>query len=102
MPQLRLELITDALEEPVALANRPGDDRVYVAERLGRIMLIDGDALAPFVDLRDIVFSTISEQGLLGIAFDADGDRLFVLHTDESFDIQVAAYALDGDEVIID
>jgi glucose/arabinose dehydrogenase len=102
VPQLRLELITDALEEPVALANRPGDDRVYVAERLGRIMLIDGDALSPFVDLRDIVFSTTSEQGLLGIAFDADGDRLFVLHTDESFDIQVAAYALDGDEVIID
>ena len=102
VPQLQLELITDALEEPVALANRPGDDRVYVAERLGRIMLIDGDDIVPFVDLRDIVFSTISEQGLLGFAFDDDGDRLFVLHTDQSFDIQVAAYTLDGDEVIID
>ena len=102
VPQLQLELITDALEEPVALANRPGDDRLYVAERLGRIMLIDGDTIVPFVDLRDIVFSTISEQGLLGFVFDADGDRLFVLHTDESFDVQVAAYAVDGDEVIID
>jgi len=102
VPQLRLELITDMLEEPVALVLRPGDDRVYVAERLGRIMVIDGDAIALFVDLRDIVFSTISEQGLLGFAFDDDGDRLFVFHTDESLDVQVAAYAVDGDEVIID
>ncbi|MFB3098473.1 MAG: sorbosone dehydrogenase family protein, partial [Acidimicrobiia bacterium] len=102
VPHLRLERITDALEEPVALAIRPGDDRVYVAERLGRIVLIDGDAIVPFLDLRDIVFSTISEQGLLGFTFDTEGDRMFVLYTDESFDVQVAAYALDGDEVIID
>ena len=102
VPQLRLERITDALEEPVALANRPGDDRVYVAERLGRIVVIDGDAIVPFFDLREIVFSTISEQGLLGLTFDTDGDRMFVLYTDESFDIQVAAYAVDADEVIID
>lgn len=100
VPQLGLELITDALEEPVALANRPGDDRVYVAERLGRIVVIDGDAIVPFLDLRDIVFSTISEQGLLGLTFDTEGDRLFVLYTDESFDIQIAAYAVDGDGVI--
>ena len=102
VPHLRLERITDALQEPVALANRAGDDRVYVAERLGRIVLIDGDAIVPFFDLRDIVFSTTSEQGLLGFTFDTEGDRMFVLYTDESFDVQIAAYALDGDEVIID
>ena len=102
VPQLRLERITDALQEPVALANRPGDDRLYAAERLGRIVLIDGDAIVPFLDLRDIVFSTISEQDLLGFTFDTEGDRMFVLYTDESFDVQVAAYAVDGDEVIID
>ncbi len=102
VPHLQLQLITDALQEPVALVNRPGDDRVYVAERLGRIVLIDGEAIVLFVDLTDIVFSTTSEQGLLGFTFDADGDRLFVFHTDESFDVQVAAYVVDGDEVIID
>lgn len=102
VPRLRLERITDSLVEPVAVASRAGDDRLYVAERVGRIMVIDGDTIVPFFDLRDIVFSTISEQGFLGFAFDAEGDRLFVLYTDESFDIQVAAYAVDGDEVIID
>ena len=54
VPHLRLERITDALQEPVALANRAGDGRVYVAERLGRIVLIDGDAIVPFFDLRDL------------------------------------------------
>jgi hypothetical protein len=104
VPVLRLELITDGLAEPVALANRRGDDRVYVAERLGRVVIVeDGTILAdPFLDLSEIVYGPISEQGLLGLTFDRGGDRLFVLYTDDSGAVQVVAYHVAGDSVVAD
>lgn len=104
VPLLRLELITDGLEEPVALGNRPGDDRLYVAERLGRIAIVEDGAIAaePLLDLGDVVYGPISEQGLLGLTFDPDGDRLFVLYTDESGTVQVVAYDIAGDAAVTD
>jgi hypothetical protein len=104
VPALRLELITDGLEEPVALANRRGDDRVYVAERLGRVTVVeDGTILPdPFLDLSDVVYGPISEQGLLGLTFGPGGDRLFVLYTDDSGAVQVVAYDVAGDTVVTD
>jgi glucose/arabinose dehydrogenase len=104
VPALRLELITDGLAEPVALANRRGDDLLYVAERLGRVMVVeDGTILPdPFLDLSDVVYGPISEQGLLGLTFDPDGDRLFLLYTDDSGAVQVVAYDVSANAVVAD
>ncbi len=103
-PVLRLELITDALDEPVALATRTGDDRVYVAEKRGRIRLIDDDVIVaePFLDIQDLVLSEASEQGLLGLTFDGDGERLFVTYTDNTGALLVDEYPVQGDRVDTD
>jgi glucose/arabinose dehydrogenase len=98
-PVLRLELVTDHLAEPVALALRPGDDRIYVAERMGRVVVVDRGIVSDFLDLTDVVYQEISEQGLLGLTFDTVGDRLFVLYTDRAGDVRVFGYDVDGDAV---
>ena len=104
LPTLRLELITDGLAEPVAVGVRSGDNRIYVAERLGRIMVVDDGTILPepFLDITDVVYGPISEQGLLGLAFHPDGDRLFVLYTDETGAVQVVAYSVAADRVLTD
>jgi len=82
---LQLDLIpfaTSGLDDPIALANAgPGDNRLFVVERDGRIKIIqpDGTVLpTPFLDISDWVFSLAdndsdsdpgSEQGLLGLVF---------------------------------
>jgi glucose/arabinose dehydrogenase len=85
---LQLDLIpfvTSGLDDPIGLANAgPGDNRLFVVERDGRIKIIqpNGTVLAtPFLDINGRVFSLAdddsnsnpgSEQGLLGLAFHPD------------------------------
>ncbi|MGI9589781.1 MAG: PQQ-dependent sugar dehydrogenase, partial [Myxococcota bacterium] len=58
------------LDQPVALATA-GDDRLFVAERAGRILIVesDGSVLDPYLEIQSAVDSSVSEQGLLGLAF---------------------------------
>ena len=104
LPTLGLQLVTNGLAEPVAMVLRRGDDRLFVAERLGRIMVVEEGALSaePFLDLSDVVHGPNAEQGLLGLAFHPDGDRLFVLYTDDALDVQIVAYAIADDRVVTD
>ncbi len=99
VPDLELTLITDRLVEPVALGTRPGDDRIYVAERLGRIVVVDSGSLEPFLDIRRVVSGPISKQGLLGFTFDRDGDRIFVIYTDLLEALRIVAYDVVGNTV---
>lgn len=101
LPPLRLELITDALDEPVAMALRPGEERLFIAEKTGRIRTVTGNTLddGTFLDLTDIVLSEKSEQGLLGLTFDGAGRRLFVVYTDHSRALRIYEYAMAGDRV---
>ncbi|MFA7461141.1 MAG: PQQ-dependent sugar dehydrogenase, partial [Trueperaceae bacterium] len=73
--ELRLEQVTAGLTTPVALTNA-GDDRLFVAERAGRVRIIrNGTLLAePFLDLTASIASSEGEQGLLGLAFPPDHD----------------------------
>ncbi len=59
--------------QPVALASPPGEtNRLFVVERLGRIMVVP-DLTAPqaevFLDLEDSTVAATGEAGLLGLAF---------------------------------
>jgi glucose/arabinose dehydrogenase len=82
--RLRLELVTDGLDQPIGITNAgDGSGRLFVHERGGRIMVIEADGslrAEPFVDLSSRVLSG-GERGLLGLAFHPrfeENGRLFV------------------------
>jgi glucose/arabinose dehydrogenase len=94
----RIRLVPVAeLEQPVALAVRAGDDALYVAEKVGRVV-----AISPASDPRVVLdltnrVSLGSEQGLLGLAFSPNGRYLYVDFTDTEGDTHVAEFAFDDD-----
>ena len=71
------------LDAPIAMATRPGDDTLYVAERAGRVVPVapDGRVGEAIIDIADQT-TTGGERGLLGLAWSAEGDRLFLSYTD--------------------
>ena len=91
------------LPAPSAVADPPGPGPVLVSTIEGRIHTVDLDAGTTEVvlDLSDRI-STGGERGLLGIAVDPEGDRLYVDYTDEGGDTDIRSWALDGDGLPID
>ncbi len=91
-----------SLNEPTVLIPRPHDDRMYAAERSGRIRMLahDGDGLrvtgSTVLDISDDV-TIESERGLLGLAFAADGSVLYVSHTNANGDTRLESYDLRDD-----
>ena len=78
-----LQRIASELDFPTGLASPPGDPRLLVLERGGRIRVIQDGAVLPepFLDISSKV-STEGEQGLLGLAFFPDyaTSGRFVVH----------------------
>jgi glucose/arabinose dehydrogenase len=83
-------------DQPVDLAVRPGDDRLYIVEQPGRVVRVGGGETTAVLDLTGRV-STGGEQGLLGLAFSPDGSMAYVDFTDSSGDTVVAEFAVDAD-----
>jgi glucose/arabinose dehydrogenase len=93
---LALEEVASGLDFPTALAAPPGDERLFVLEKEGRVRIVKGGAVLPqpFLDLTGRL-ATDNEQGLLGITFDpafASNRRLFVSYTESNGDFVVASY----------
>ncbi|MFN0300694.1 MAG: PQQ-dependent sugar dehydrogenase [Burkholderiales bacterium] len=85
------------VSEPIFLTAPPGDARLFIAERAGRIRIVQNGTLlaAPFLDLGARV-STTGEGGLLSFAFHPQFavNRWFFVHfTDAAGDIVVERYA---------
>src|SRR5438067_13189954 len=59
------------LSSPIDLQAPPGDARLFIAERPGRICIVQNGAFipAPFLDISSDVY-TVGEAGLLSFAFD--------------------------------
>jgi glucose/arabinose dehydrogenase len=94
--QVRLEPFVE-LAAPTALAVRPGDDGLYVAERAGRVRVLrEGAAAALVLDLSERT-TTDGERGLLGLAFARDGATLYVSYTDTAGDNRLDAYPVAPD-----
>ena len=76
-----------------ALAVRPGDRALYVAQQEGRIVAIrDGHVdPVPVLDLAGRLASG-GERGLLGLTFSRDGKTLYVHYTDTNGDTTLEAY----------
>jgi glucose/arabinose dehydrogenase len=75
---ITVSTMTTGLNRPVVITNSglPGDDRLFVIEKVGRIRIIDRNSgvMNPvsFLNITSRVKSTGNEQGLLGLAFHPD------------------------------
>ena len=98
---LDLELVASPVAFPVYAVAIPGDDRIFVLERGGRIRLIDpvaGQLPTPYLDLTDRVGSGGIENGLLGMAFHpdfADNGRFFVYYTNTDLNSRLSEFHVD-------
>lgn len=88
-------------DQPIASGLRAGEEGLYVAEREGRIFLLDtdGEKSEPLLDISDDT-TTDSERGLLGMAFSPDGDRLYLDYTDGKGTTHLDEFAVSEDGVI--
>jgi glucose/arabinose dehydrogenase len=94
----RVRLVQVAeLQQPVAMAVRPGDRAVYVAEQTGAVRALRAGKVdpTPVVDLSDQVTAG-GEQGLLGLAFSPDGRFLYLNFTDTDGDSRVVELTMRG------
>lgn len=93
---LRLTRVA-TLDAPLALATRAGDPTLYVGEQAGVVRAIRDGAVdpVPVLDITGLVRSG-GEQGLLGIAFSADGSLLYANYTDLRGDTRVVELAMQG------
>jgi len=104
--QIRLEQLATGIAFPVFAGSIPGDDRVFVLERQGRMMVIDGNGLQsePFLDLTDRVGSGGIENGLLGLAFHPDyasNGRMFLYYTDPELDSRLSEFSTSGVDAVV-
>lgn len=91
------------LDQPLAFAVRDGVEGFYVAEKRGRVQHVAAPGAPPttVLDISDDV-SDGGEQGLLGIAIDGDGERLYVSYTNDDGDTRVDEHAFTGDTSVGD
>lgn len=71
-PQVALQPWAMGLIEPVNISSA-GDDRLFIAEKGGRVRIITDSMVVlgrPFLDITDRVDNAGNEQGMLGMAFD--------------------------------
>lgn len=88
--------VLTGLDQPVYMTHPPGDSRLFVVERTGRIRVVRNGVLkaTPFLDLRSRV-NTSGEGGLLSMAFKPDfrtSGRFFVAYTDANMTLKVRRY----------
>jgi len=100
-PTIALQTVATGLSSPVLAVSPPGDPRLFIVEKTGRIRILQsGLVLAnPFLDISGLV-SKGSEQGLLGLAFHpafSVNGRFFVNYTDGSGDTRIAEYVASAE-----
>ena len=101
---LDLQTLASGVPFPVFATALPGDDRIFVLERQGRIRLIDsqqGLVGTPYLNLVDRVGSGGIENGLLGMAFHPDFEdngRFYVYYTTAELNSRLSEFRADDSE----
>ena len=96
--QLALTPVASGLSEPVAIAWRSGDQRMYVAEHTGTVRLVETNGVAATTPVLSLtVAQGDAEQGLNGLVFSPDGTKLYVDYTDTTGSIRVSEFTMAGD-----
>jgi glucose/arabinose dehydrogenase len=101
-PQIALVPLPGAFQTPVAMAQHPETDDIYIVEKSGTIRVLrDGLLLdpTPVLNVSGEV-STGLEQGLLGLAFSPDGDFMYINLTDTAGDTHIYEYGWANDAVV--
>ncbi len=105
---LQVEPFVTGLEEPVYVTSaHDGTGRLFVVERRGRIRIIrNGSLLAqPFLDIRPLVNSGFTEQGLLSVVFHpqyTQNGHFYVDYTDASGASNVVRYTVSSNPDVAD
>jgi glucose/arabinose dehydrogenase len=86
------------LSKPLAFAQAPGDDTLYVAEQGGRVRAVRNGQVSTVLDISGQV-SGGNEQGLLGVAFSPNRSTMVINYTDRSGDTHVDEYPFSGGRV---
>jgi glucose/arabinose dehydrogenase len=87
---------------PVAMAQHPESDDLYIVEKTGQITALRAGLVYDSVlDVSSEVSSGL-EQGLLGLAFAPDGEHLYINLTDRAGDTHVIEYAFADGAVDVD
>lgn len=83
---------------PTAGVSGPGDT-LWIAERRGKIRVLDEKGLGkPVLDISDET-TVEGERGLLGLAFDAGAEHLYISFTDLKGTSTIDEFAMDGGTV---
>jgi glucose/arabinose dehydrogenase len=95
---LAVALVASGLDSPSFLTAPAGDQRQFIVERPGRIMIMRNGALQaqPFLDIRARV-AVAGEGGLLSAAFDpryAANGYFYVVYTDPGQNIVIERYTV--------
>lgn len=103
---IALSQVAANLDNPTYLTAPPGDTRLFIVERAGRIRIVDnGNTLtAPFLDISGRVF-TGGEGGLLSMAFDPQfsTNRYFYLYyTDPQQNIVIERFSAGANPNLAD
>ena len=105
---LKLAPVAEGLDRPLFVTHADdGSDRLFIVEKPGTVRILSEGRIAerPFLDIRDRVGSSGSEQGLLGLAFAPDYERtgyFYVNYTDRRGDTVVARYQVTVDPNLAD
>lgn len=97
---LALQQVVGGMAAPTFLTAPPGDPRLFIVERAGRIRIFANGALldAPFLDISART-TTTGERGLLSMAFDpkfASNGYFFIYFTDLNGNITVERWSAGG------
>ena len=97
---VQAELVVGSdLTTPLFVTAPPGDDRLFVVERGGRIRIVKSGFVVPTPFLQ-LSVGTGGEGGLLGLAFPpdyAESGLFYVYYTDTSQDSVVSRFSVSGD-----
>ncbi|MCH7788487.1 MAG: PQQ-dependent sugar dehydrogenase [Acidobacteria bacterium] len=90
-------------DQPIVMRPHP-DGSVWIAQRTGSIVELDLDAgtvSTPVLDLSEEI-STDGERGLLGMAFDPSGERIYVHYSGLDGATNLVSFAFDPDGIDMD
>jgi glucose/arabinose dehydrogenase len=92
---LRLVKVAGGLSAPMAVAWRDKPSGMYVAQQGGTVVRVKSGRVLGTV-LTVTVETSGGEQGLLGLAFSADGKKMYVDYTAPGGDIKIVEYTMNG------
>jgi glucose/arabinose dehydrogenase len=94
VPRVVLAPVPGAFQLPVAMAQHPDSDDLYIVEKTGRVMAVRAGLVfdpVPVLDLSSEVSGGL-EQGLLGLAFSPNGRFMYVYLTDNDWDTRLLEF----------